>query len=105
MITGGQDVIIILPFSLEKQNRQLSGPVRAEDENSFYVSGSAGSGNQRNKAGIIRRVFPFQEGKRFGQVGNELGRSREDDMVRWKDGERAATSASVRYQDAPGLSD
>ena len=40
----GQDDFI-LPFLLQEQNRQLSGPMRAQDENSFDISGSAGSGN------------------------------------------------------------
>src|ERR1017187_3414690 len=83
-------------FSKTK-NRQFFRPMRAEDEDALDVAGAAGAGYERNHARKIRRVFLLQESKRGGQVGHKLFAARDDDVMRWQNGQRASAGAAAGH--------
>ena len=79
--------------------------MRAEDEDALDVAGAAGAGYERNHARKIRRVFLLQESKRGGQVGHKLFAARDDDVMRWQNGQRASAGAAAGHHHAAGLGD
>ena len=74
-------------YELHAQDRQLLGPVGAQDEDAFDVAGAAGAGDERDHAGETAGVAGLDQADRLGQVAHELIAPGQDDVVRGQDGE------------------
>jgi hypothetical protein len=67
---------------VDQDDRQSTGAMSTEDDNAFDVAGSTGAGDEPGEAGIALTVSGVEQFKRSREIGQELVRRRNHNVMR-----------------------